>query len=342
MVCRQLHDPRRLFCPFAVFPENGCKAFRREDRVDRIFQHPHFIRGRDGKRSSAFSLSDHDGYNRCFQAGHLIDISRNCLSLSSFFCFNSAERSRCINKTDDRAVEFLRLLHQTQRLSVSVRGRHSEIPENIFFCRCAPFLRNDCDRHSVESCDSSDNRLVIFEIPVTVQFNKVGKQGVNIVTSYRAVFSSGDLNPLPGGQPFIWSTLFLSFVLTAFLPPFFPVLFDFMHAKNRCKHFLHLFPLYNLVDETVLQQKFRFLESFRQLLSDRLLNDTRSGKTDQCVRLCQNDIAKHGKTCRYSAGCRISQDRNIEKPGITVLFQSRRCLCHLHQGDNAFLHSCSA
>ncbi len=69
-------------------------------------------------------------------------------------------------------------------------------------------------------------------------------------------------------------------------------------------------------------EKFCSLESLRQLLSDGLLDHTRTRKTDQCPRLCKNDISKHRKTCRYTAGCRIGQYRNIKKPASLCRFSA--------------------
>ena len=45
---------------------------------------------------------------------------------------------------------------------------------------------------------------------------------------------------------------------------------------------------------------------------DRLLNHARSRKTDQCPRLRQDDVSKHGKTCRHAPGRRVCQHRNIQ------------------------------
>ena len=45
----------------------------------------------------------------------------------------------------------------------------------------------------------------------------------------------------------------------------------------------------------MLQQKFRTLKAFRQLLADGLLDDARSGKADQRAGFGDVEIAQHGE-----------------------------------------------
>src|SRR5271155_1985514 len=56
---------------------------------------------------------------------------------------------------------------------------------------------------------------------------------------------------------------------------------------------LHFAPLYNRVQEPVVQQKLAGLESRRQLLPDRLLDHARPGEADQCAGLGDVQIAQH-------------------------------------------------
>ena len=50
------------------------------------------------------------------------------------------------------------------------------------------------------------------------------------------------------------------------------------------------------VDCTMIEQEFAALKSFRQFLPNRLFDDSRAGKSNQCPGLGNIDIAKHGKT----------------------------------------------
>ena len=74
------------------------------------------------------------------------------------------------------------------------------------------------------------------------------------------------------------------------------------------------------------------LESFWQLLMDRLLDHTLSGKSGKCSGLSQYDVPKHRKACHYAACCRIRQHTYVEQSCLTVSFNGSTRFCHLHQG----------
>ena len=88
----------------------------------------------------------------------------------------------------------------------------------------------------------------------------------------------------------------------------------------------------------MFHQKLRPLEPFRQFLSDCLLNNPRPRKPNQRMRLRQNNVPQHRPARRHAARCRIRQHTHIQKPRITVPFQRRRRLRHLHQRNNPLLH----
>ena len=62
------------------------------------------------------------------------------------------------------------------------------------------------------------------------------------------------------------------------------------------------------------------LEALRELLTDRLLDDTRTRKSNQRSRLCQDDIAQGRKACRYAAGGRIRHKAYVEKSRLGMTF----------------------
>ena len=55
--------------------------------------------------------------------------------------------------------------------------------------------------------------------------------------------------------------------------------------------FPHLISRHDLIDKAMCHLELRTLESIWKLLTDRLLDYTRSGKSDQSIRLCQCNIA---------------------------------------------------
>ena len=115
-----------------------------------------------------------------------------------------------------------------------------------------------------------------------------------------------------------------------------------MQVDDLRECLFHLITFYNLIYETMLLKKFCSLESFRQLLSNCLLDDTWSCKSNQRIWLCQNDISQHGKTCGHSTCCRVCQHGNIKLSCIVMTLKCSGCFGHLHQGVDSLLHSGAA
>ena len=66
-----------------------------------------------------------------------------------------------------------------------------------------------------------------------------------------------------------------------------------------------IFSMDDHINETMLQEKFRPLKAFGKFNSDRLVNRTRAGKSDQGIGLGNDNITQHGKARRDSACRRI-------------------------------------
>jgi len=58
----------------------------------------------------------------------------------------------------------------------------------------------------------------------------------------------------------------------------------------------HLAAINDHVDGAVIQKELTALETFREFLPHRLLDDARTGKSDQGIGLGNIDVAKHCKT----------------------------------------------
>src|SRR5262245_25870890 len=58
---------------------------------------------------------------------------------------------------------------------------------------------------------------------------------------------------------------------------------------------LQLAAVHDEIEHAVLEQELRPLESFGQLLPERLLDDPRTGESDERARLGQDDVAEHGE-----------------------------------------------
>ena len=163
-----------------------------------MLQHPYLIRYSKSERTAASSLTDHNGKYRNGKSRQRIEIFRNSFTLSSFFCFQSAECTWRIHKADHRSVKFLCLLHQTQRFPVAFRRNHSKIPGNIFPGALTFFLCKNRHRLSVKKCHTADHCRIITTVAVTVKFHEIVKECLDVVFSRGTCFCSGKLDMFPG------------------------------------------------------------------------------------------------------------------------------------------------
>src|SRR5262245_10686706 len=76
-------------------------------------------------------------------------------------------------------------------------------------------------------------------------------------------------------------------------------------------HIFQLAAIDHHVQHAVLQQELAPLKSFWQFLADRLLDDPRSGESNQRFRFSDIDVTEHRETRGDAAGRRIGQDRDI-------------------------------
>lgn len=105
-----------------------------------------------------------------------------------FLGFYAAERTGGVNQANDRAVEFLRLMCQTQSLAVALRMRHGEIRCLVFPQVSALDLCQNRHRQAVQSADAADNGTIVPEIPVAVHFIEICKDPRDIIPNGGTVF----------------------------------------------------------------------------------------------------------------------------------------------------------
>ena len=174
-----------------------------------------------------------------------------------------------------------------------------------------------------------------------MKLNKIRKQLPNIIFSHRSVLFPRFLHTVPS-RCFLSRFWCCQRPLHVSIPQsqHFRGNFDIfpMHPQNLRQHLFRLFSWQNPIHKPMLHQKLRPLEPFRQFLSYCLLNNPRSRKPNQRMRLRQNNIPQHRPARRHAARRRVRQHTHIQKPRITVSFQRRRRLRHLHQRNNPLLH----
>ena len=100
-------------------------------------------------------------------------------------------------------------------------------------------------------------------------------------------------------------------------------------------------PMKNHVDGAMLQQELAALETFGQLFTNSLLDNTRTGETDQRIRFRNVQIAQHGKTCGNATEYRVGHDRDIGNALLLHALKHGGRLGHLHQRQDCLLHPCA-
>ena len=91
-----------------------------------------------------------------------------------------------------------------------------------------------------------------------------------------------------------------------------------VHIQNLANDPFLVLPLHNLIHKSMLQQKFRTLEPFRQLLPNGLLNNPGTRKTNQRMRLCQDNVAQHGKAGRDASCGRVGKYADKQLAGLMM------------------------
>ena len=91
-----------------------------------------------------------------------------------------------------------------------------------------------------------------------------------------------------------------------------------MHCYNFRQCLPKTWTLHNPIHKSVLLKKFCPLESFRKLLPYGLFNHTRTRKTNQRMRLCQDNVAQHGKAGRDASCGRVGKYADKQLAGLMM------------------------
>ena len=100
--------------------------------------------------------------------------------------------------------------------------------------------------------------------------------------------------------------------------------------------------MHDHIDHAVRQQILRALEPVGQLLSDRLLNNARTGETNQCARFRNVNITEHRVRRRDAARRRVGQNDDVGQAIFAQALHRNRHTRHLHQRQDTFLHASAA
>ena len=84
-------------------------------------------------------------------------------------------------------MEFLRLMRETQGLSITLRVRHAEVGVHILLNGAALAVADYRHRCAVEVANAAEDGMVVRKIAVAVQLGEVGEQLIDIVREHRTL-----------------------------------------------------------------------------------------------------------------------------------------------------------
>ena len=183
----------------AVPPGDGGAAFGRDHAVDGILKHQNAVAHGNcqGPPAAAFSSHGHDNGNG--DPRHLPQIARNGLGLPAFLGVDSGIRPGRIHEREDRPVELRRHAHDAQRLAISFRLGHPEVPLHFLLRVVALLVADDRHRLAVKPGHPGYQSRIVTKDAVAVEFREVLKEVLHIVESLGPLLVSRDLDTVPGG-----------------------------------------------------------------------------------------------------------------------------------------------
>ena len=115
----QAQSLRSLIGTLSRLPQDRCAAFRRNHRIDGVLEHLDNICNRNRQCTARTAFPNHRRNERHLDFRHLIKIAADGLRLPAFLGINTRERTRGIDKGENRQAELLCRMHQAERLPVT-------------------------------------------------------------------------------------------------------------------------------------------------------------------------------------------------------------------------------
>ena len=124
-------------------------------------QHIDVIADRNRQRATGTTLADNGTQNRHTQAGQFVQVASDGFGLTALFRADARIRTRRIDKSHHRNIEFFGSLHQAQCFAVAFGTRHTEIAADFFFGIAAFLMADNHHALSVETCQTADDGMVV-------------------------------------------------------------------------------------------------------------------------------------------------------------------------------------
>ncbi len=88
-------------------------------------------------------------------------------------------------------------LHQAKGFAITLRFRHAEIAQQLFFGVPAFLLADDHHGLTFKKTHASDDRLVISKQTISMQFFEIGEERLDVVAGVRPLGVPRNLDTLP-------------------------------------------------------------------------------------------------------------------------------------------------
>lgn len=183
-----------------LLPEDRGAALWGDDGVPRVFEHRDAVSDGDSQRTARAAFTDDDGHDGDFQAGHLAKVDRDRFGLSAFFSTESGVGAGGVDEGDDRQTELLRFAHLGECFAVALWVGASEVAREFFLGGFAFLVSDDEALAVADASESGDERGVVCEGAVAVEFAEVSADVVDVVAGLRTVWMARHADGVPRGE----------------------------------------------------------------------------------------------------------------------------------------------
>ena len=146
------------------------------------------------------ALANHNADNRCRQTRHHRQILGDRFADTALLGVNTRIRSRRIYQGNNWNFVPLSQLHQAQGLAVPLWFWHAKITHDLILHRPPLLLTNHHHRTAIDAGKTPNNRAVIGEVAVAVQFIELGKNTRDIVKCVGALWMARHFDDIPGTE----------------------------------------------------------------------------------------------------------------------------------------------
>ena len=193
-----LHVGRGFLGAGRIAPEDGSGAFRRDHRVDGVFEHVDAVAGGDGDCAARAAFADDDGDDRHLHVEAHFRRAGDGFGLAALFRADAGIGACGIDEGDHRQRETVGQFQHADCLAVTFRARAAEIMLQAAFGVVALFLADDGDGLTVEAAEACLNGGVFGKLAVAGQRREIGEQRLGVIDEMRTLRMARDLRFLPG------------------------------------------------------------------------------------------------------------------------------------------------